>query len=203
MDELEQAQQSLGRSIDRARAGEDPQLAGLVREKGEQMVGLLFGLLRTSRAYAPDNPALNQPVAELTSAVAKLVGMLGSVNLVAVEEQVYLNEIRVRTPQQGKEGKSLAAELVPHKVGGLLFTSAPSDAQVRTLLQCLNTRPAPDKQRAALKQALIARGVDNIKPAPMHRLPTSPPSGWSRRASSPAASSWSRRPGTRSPTAGA
>src|SRR5258707_11498831 len=161
MDDLGRAQESLGRSIGRARAGEDPQLAGLVREKGEQMVGLLFGLLRTSRAYAPDNPALNQPVAELTSAVAKLVGMLGSVNLVAVEEQVYLNEIRVRTPQQGKDGKSLAAELTPHRVGGLTFTSAPSEVQVRTLLQCLNAKPPPDKQRVALKHALLSRGVDN------------------------------------------
>ena len=68
MDELAQAQATLGRSIDRARAGEDPQLAGIVREKGEQMVGLLFGLLRMSRSYAPENPALNQPIGELTSA---------------------------------------------------------------------------------------------------------------------------------------
>ena len=167
MDELQQAQAALGRSIDRARAGEDPQLAGIVREKGEQMVGLLFGLLRTSRAYAPDNPALNQPVAELTAAVGRLAGLLGAVHLVAVEEQVYLNEIRVRTPQQGRDGKSLAAELAAHQAGGLSFTSAPSDAQVRALLQCLNGKPAG---RAALRQALVSRGVDNIEPAPVYRL---------------------------------
>jgi hypothetical protein len=169
VDELAQAQQSLGRSIDRARAGEDPQLAGIVREKGEQMVGLLFGLLRTSRAYAPDNPALNQPVAELTASIGKLVGLLGTVSLVAVEEQVYLNEIRVRTPQQGKDGKSLAAELAPHKVGGLTFTAAPSDAQVRTLLHTLNGRPAPDRARQAIKQNLLARGVESIDPLPLQR----------------------------------
>ncbi|MCA1828661.1 MAG: HD domain-containing protein [Myxococcales bacterium] len=172
MDELAQAQASLGRSIDRARAGEDPQLAGIVREKGEQMVGLLFGLLRMSRSYAPDNPALNQPIAELTGAISRLVGMLGALNLVAVEEQVYLNEIRVRTPQQGKDGRSLSAELAPHSTGGLAFTSAPSEQQVRALLQCLHTKPPPERQRAALRQALVARGVDNIEPAVMHRLKT-------------------------------
>src|SRR5438309_10601902 len=102
MDELARAQESLGRSIGRARAGDDPQLAGIVREKGEQMVGLLFGLLRMSRSYAPDNPALNQPVSELTGAISRLAGLLGSINLVAVDDQVYLNEIRVRTPQLGK-----------------------------------------------------------------------------------------------------
>ena len=170
MDELARAQESLGRSIGRARAGEDPQLAGIVREKGEQMVGLLFGLLRTSRAYAPDNPALNQPLAELTSAIGRLAQLLGALHLVAVEEQVYLNEIRVRTPQQGRDGRSLAAELAVHEAGGLTFISAPSEAQVRALLQCLNAKPAPERPRAVLRQALVARGVDNVEPALLHRF---------------------------------
>ncbi len=170
MDELQKAQAALGRSIDRARAGEDPQLAGIVREKGEQLVGLLSGLLRTSRAYAPDNPALNQPVAELAGAVARLSGLLGAVHLVAVDEQVYLNEIRVRTPQQGRDGKSLSAELAAHGAGGLSFTSAPTEAQIRALLQCLSAKPAPERQRAALREALAARGAENIEPAPIHRL---------------------------------
>lgn len=172
MDEVALAQQSLGRSIDRARAGEDPQLAGIVREKGEQLVGLLFGLLRMSRSYAPENPALNQPVAELTATIARLSGLLGTLQLVAVEEQVYLNEIRVRTPQQGREGKSLSAELLPHGAGGLTFTAAPSELEVRALLQCLNARPAPERPRAALREAMVARGIRNVEPAPVQRFRT-------------------------------
>lgn len=165
-DELQEAQAALGRSIGRARAGEDPQLAGIVREKGEQMVGLLFGLLRTSRAYAPDNPALNQPVAELTAAVGKLVELLGALHLVAVEDQIYLNEIRVRTqPQPG--GKSLGAELLAHEAGGLTFTTAPTEVEVRALLQCLNGKPAG---RAALRSALVSRGVASIQPAAVPKL---------------------------------
>ena len=179
MDEVAQAQQSLGRSIDRARAGEDPQLAGIVREKGEQLVGLLFGLLRMSRSYAPENPALNQPVAELTATLLKLSGLLGTVQLVAVEEQVYLNEIRVRTPQQGRDGKSLAAELAPHGTGGLTFLAAPSEVEVRALLQCLNARPAPERQRAALREAMVARGIRNVEPAPLQRFRTAAEAGTS------------------------
>ncbi len=170
MDDLGRAQESLGRSIGRARAGEDPQLAGIVREKGEQMVGLLFGLLRTGRAYAPDNPALNQPVAELTGAIARMSQLLGALHLVALEEQVYLNEIRIRTPQQGRDGRSLAAELSAHEAGGLTFTSAPSEPQIRALLICLNAKPSPDRPRAALRQALLAKGVDNVEPALLHRF---------------------------------
>lgn len=172
MDELARAQQALGRSIDRARAGEDPQLAGIVREKGEQLVGLLFGLLRMSRAYAPENPALNQPVAELAATLSRLAGLLGPLHLVAVDEQVYLNEIRVRTPRQGRDGKSLSAELLPHGAGGLTFAAAPSELQLRALLQCLNARPAPERQRAALRAALLARGVDTVEPAALQRLRT-------------------------------
>lgn len=168
--DLQQAQQSLGRSIGRARAGEDPQLAGIVREKGEQLVALFFGLLRTSRAYAADNPALNQPLAELTATLSKLSQLLGALHLVAVEEQVYLNEIRVRTPQLGRDGRSLAAELAMHETGGLTFTAAPAEPQVRALLQCLNAKPASDRPRAALREALVARGVDNVEPVPLQRL---------------------------------
>jgi hypothetical protein len=170
MDDLGRAQESLGRSIGRARAGEDPELAGIVREKGEQMVGLLFGLLRTSRAYAPDNPALNQPVAELTAAIARLEQLLGALHLVALEEQVYLNEIRIRTPRQGREGRSLASELSGHETGGLTFTSAPSELQIRALLACLNAKPAAERPRAALRRALLAKGVDNVEPALLHRF---------------------------------
>jgi hypothetical protein len=169
MDDLGRAQESLGRSIGRARAGEDPELAGIVREKGEQMVGLLFGLLRTSRSYAPDNPALNQPVAELTAVIARMSQLLGALHLVALEEQVYLNEIRIRTPQQGRD-RSLAAELSAHEAGGLTFTSAPSEQQIRALLISLNAKPAPDRPRAALRQALLARGVDSVEPVPIHRF---------------------------------
>ena len=171
MDELERAQESLGRSIGRARAGEDPQLAGIVREKGEQLAGLLFGLLRTSRAYAPDNPALNQPVGELAATIGRLYQLLGPLNLVALEEQVYLNEIRVRTPQQGKaDGKSLAAELSVHDCGGLVFTAAPSELQVRALLQCLNAKPQPSQARAALYQSLLGSGVDCVLPGAIQRF---------------------------------
>jgi hypothetical protein len=170
VDDLGLAQESLGRSIGRARAGEDPQLAGIVREKGEQMVGLLFGLLRTSRAYAPDNPALNQPVSELTGAIARLVQLLGALHLVAVEEQVYLNEIRIRTPQQGRDGRSLASELSAHDSGGLTFTSAPTEPQLRALLQCLNAKPAAARPRAALRQSLLDRGIDVVEPAVLQRF---------------------------------
>ena len=171
-DDLAEAQQSLGRSIDRARAGEDPQLSGIVREKGEQVVGLLAGLLRMSRTHAADNPALHQPVAELAGALAQLVGLLGTLQLVAVDDQVYLNELRVRTPQQARDGKSLASELAPHGAGGLTFKVAPSEGHLRVLLQCLNAKPPAERQRAALRQALLAQGVDSVEPAVLQRVRT-------------------------------
>lgn len=170
MDELQQAQESLGRTLDRARAGEDPALAGIVREKGEQAVNLLYGLLRMSRIHAADNAALHQPVTDLWAAFGQLVERLGTLHLVAVSDQVYVNEIRIRTPNQKGEGKNLATELAPHNVGGLTFTTAPSVPQLRALLMCLNARPAPTRPRASLKRALLAAGVDNIEPALLHRF---------------------------------
>lgn len=169
MDELSLAQESLGKSIDRARAGEDPALAGIVREKGEQAVNLLYGLLRMSRLHAADNDALKQPVAELAGAFARLTELLGALNLVAVEDQVYINEIRIRTMNQ-RDGRTLGAELAAHNVGGLTFSSAPAEPHVRALLRCLNARPATERPRLALKNALVAAGVDMVDPTLLHRF---------------------------------
>ena len=97
MDELDRAQSSLGRALGRARAGEDRELAQKVREGGEQLVQLLAGLLKLTRVHSPDNRAFDAPVAELARLLAALGEALGTVNLVTVEDQVYLNDIRVRT----------------------------------------------------------------------------------------------------------
>src|SRR5512141_244860 len=96
MDELSRAQEALGRALGRARAGEDPELANTGRELGERLAHLLSGLLRMSRLHSPDNRAFDQPVAEVRTTLVRLGEILGAVHLVAVEDQVYVNDIRIR-----------------------------------------------------------------------------------------------------------
>ena len=170
MDELDRAQLSVGRALDRARAGEDPQLAVRVRDTGEQTANLLSGLFRLSRVHAPENRAFDQPVAELHQALGRLQSLLGVIHLLAIEDQVYLNEIRIRTPAAVKEGSSLAAELAPHNVGGIVFHRVPTEAQIRSLLRCFLTKPAPSLRRAALQRQLAEAGVEGIELQVLHRF---------------------------------
>lgn len=168
MDELLQAQDRIARALNRARAGEDPRLAAMVRERGEQLVNLLKGLLRMATIHAPDNRAFDQPVAELRRAIEGLYELIGVIHLVAIEDQVYVNELRVRTVSTG--GRDLSATLAPHNVGGLTFRDVPSEAQIRTMLACFAAKPAASYKRAALQKALVDGGVDCVEPEVLHRF---------------------------------
>ncbi len=169
MDELQRAQESLGRALERARAGDDPRLAALVRERGEAVGNLLTGLLRMGRVHAPTNKAFDQPVKELHGALSRLVDLVGTVHVVAVEDQVYINEVRVRQATV-KDGKGLAAELAPHHVGGLTFHAVPDDPQLRALLGLFHLKPAAERPRAALQQKLREAGVHSVELAVIHRF---------------------------------
>ncbi len=169
MDELAQAQSSLGRALGRARAGEDRELAQKVREGGEHLVQLLAGLLKLTRVHSPDNQAFDAPVAELGRLLASLGEALGSVNLVMVEDQVYLNDLRVRTDSKpGAAG--LGGELRRHNTGGLMFHAPLTGPQIRTLVTGLAGAPAPEWPRGTLGQWLAENQVEAVELRGIHRF---------------------------------
>lgn len=171
MDELARAQAALGRTIGRARAGEDRELAQRVRERGEQLAHMLAGLLKMSRVHAADNRAFDAPVSEFGKALEQLAGLLGPVHLVAVEDQVYVNDIRIRT--DGKTGAhELNAELQKHNVGGATFHAALGAPQVRALVAAFAAKPAGTAPRRTLQKNLFDRGVDSVELQGIFRLRT-------------------------------
>ncbi len=168
-DELSLAQASLARTLGRARAGEDRELSQKVREGGEALAHLFAGLLKMSRVHAPDNHAFDAPVSELSRALVRLVDLLGTVHLVAVEDQVYVNEVRIRTEGKGS-GKELGAELAQHNVGGLTFHSALDPALVRALVAAFSRKPVEQARRRALQQALFEGGLRTVELSPRFRF---------------------------------
>ncbi|HYD39800.1 MAG TPA: HD domain-containing protein [Anaeromyxobacter sp.] len=169
-DELLQAQAELAKALGRARAGEDRDLAQKVREAGEQVAHLLSGLLKLTRVHAPENHAFDAPVAEFGKALAALVELLGTVHVVTVEDQIYVNDVRIRS--EGKAGsRDLGAELRRHDAGGLSFHAPLQDVGVRALVRALGA-PAPDGEgkREALLAALQAAEVTTVEPAGVFRL---------------------------------
>jgi hypothetical protein len=171
MDELSSAQTSLGRALGRARAGEDRELAQKVREGGEALAHMLGGLLKLSRTHSPDNRAFDAPVTEFGRALASLAELLGTVHLVTVEDQVYVNDIRIRV--EGRAGlKDLGAELRRHNAGGISFHEPLAPAQVRTLVAGLAGPAAATAPRHALGGWLEGQGVAAVELTGIYRFRT-------------------------------
>jgi len=171
MDELSSAQSSLGRALGRARAGEDRELAQKVREGGEALTHMLGGLLKLTRTHSPDNRAFDAPVAELGRALASLGDLLGTVHLVAVEDQVYVNDIRIRAEAKGGV-KDLGAELRRHNTGGLSFHGPLAPEQIRVLVAGLSGPAAPEAPRRTLGAWLAGQDVSAVELTGIFRFRT-------------------------------
>lgn len=162
-DEIGRAQQALGRALGRARIGEDRALANHVRELGERLAHLLAGLLRMTRLHSPDNSAFDKPVADLHTALVQLHELLGSVHLVAVEDQVYVNEIRIRSEDRASSISELNQELERHNAGGITFHLPLEAAAIRALVGCLAAAKGEREPRNSLVLALHAAGVRGLE----------------------------------------
>lgn len=162
-DDLDRAQERLARTLERARASEDRELAGRVRDEGSQLVHQLNGLLRMCRLHSLENKAFEKPLRDLARSLERLVELLGTLTLALVEDQVYLNEIRIRLDEQQGGATELGSELVRHGLGGLRFYLAPSEPELRRLVACFAGKPDPQAPRAALRVALQREGIEGIE----------------------------------------
>jgi hypothetical protein len=169
VDEIGQAQHQLGRALDRARAGEDRALAGRVREDGERLAHLLQGVFGMARMHSLDNHAFDQPMRDLGAVLRRLLDLLGAVHLLAIEDQIYINDIRLRFDDVATAAE-LGARLRQHDVGGVSFFASLTDAQLRRLVACFAGNPAPEQPRLALQVTLEAAGLESVELAGTHRF---------------------------------
>lgn len=171
MDEMARAQATLKRALFRARATEDRALLSKVRELGERLANGLGGLLKMGRIHAASNRALDAPIGEAAHVLAQINQLLGAVRLVTVDDQVYVNDIRIRTEGVGS-ARDLGAELAKHDVGGVTFHTPLSDSLFRSLVEVFVAPPAPQSPRSALQRALNARGLSSLEVAGKFRFRT-------------------------------
>ncbi|MFL5272172.1 MAG: hypothetical protein ACJ79E_08950, partial [Anaeromyxobacteraceae bacterium] len=169
--DLAAAQASLARAVGRARAGEDRDLGQILRDEGSALAQALAGLLKLARVHAAGNHAFDAPAAEAARVMAHLVALLGRVQLVCVEDQIYVNDVRVRTPASAS-GDELGAELARHNVGGLTFHAPLREPQVRAVVAAFAAAPAPVAPRRALQAALVASCASALELAPRYRFRT-------------------------------
>jgi HD-GYP domain-containing protein (c-di-GMP phosphodiesterase class II) len=163
-DGIDRAQQQLAQDIADATSGEDKQLSLKVRELGEQLARLLSGLLRMARMHALTNAAFDAPVSQFRGILRELWEMLGTVNLVCVEDQVYVNDVRIRFEMSAEHVESLADDLARHGVGGISFNQVLEEADVRKLVELFHELPPEDAPpRPSLQKKLADAGMVSME----------------------------------------
>ena len=163
LDEVQLAQERLGKQLERARSAEDRELSRQVREVGEQFARILYGLLRLTRLHELDNAAFHQPVTEWVKVQAKLMDTLGTVHLICVEDQVYVNDVRIRFDMGQDHIEALGSDLRRHNVGGISFNEPLSEAQIRVVIAAIAAKPDMRGARFALQGALNEAGMSSIE----------------------------------------
>ncbi len=132
--------------------------AGIARE-GRRLILLLAGLVRASRLYELNNEALGGPADELAETLAGLIERLGAVHLVFVEDQAYVNDVRLRCrPSEQSVVERLGAELGRHDAGGLSFCRPLASGELRRLAREVASPARGPRAAAELRARLSGLG---------------------------------------------
>lgn len=166
---IQAEQERLAKVVDRVKAGEDNDLSGKVKEQGERLVHLLAGLYRLTRLHDSRNNAFAEPLEDLSEVYGTLHQALGIVQIVAVDDQVWLNDLRLRFESHDNAPALVASLLLRHGTGGMDVHTALSPVQVRALLMFLVADPAPTGARGALQKTLEDNGLGAIVLLPKFR----------------------------------
>ena len=161
-DRFDVAQERLDDTMRKAQASEDRELARWIREDGMRFTMVLAGLLRLIKVHALDNDAFTKPTADFITVQRELIERLGAVHLVAVDDQSYLNDVRLRFDERG-EAEGMSTLLKRHGVGGVSFHSVLTREEVGALVECWAADPDKESPRQALAKALDERGLKSVQ----------------------------------------
>ncbi len=158
------AQARIGRSLRRAQAGEDETLATRVREQGEVLVNQLAGLLKLVRIHDAANMAFETPVRKFGQSLLQLLDDLGPVEIIGIENQIYLNDVRIRLEHRGDTARFLNACLASYDMGGLTFHSPLDAPGIRLFTRALAIPPASGGlKRQDLQAQLDSAGIVGLQ----------------------------------------
>lgn len=93
-------------------------------EHGRSMANQLFMMLRTVKLHDVNNAAFERPLANLCNTINTLVAMEGRINVTAVEDQLYVNDVKVKPDASSYANlRWLAEEFHKRDVGGMQVNS--------------------------------------------------------------------------------
>ena len=142
-----------------------------LRDLGRDLVNYTFMSLRTLSMHSTGNEAVRQPLSRLVATLEALSPLVNTVHFIAVEGQVYLNDLRIRMESTAFENvKYLVAIFERHGIGGISFERVPSEAEVQELLLLLlRYKPSAELateqggKLAGIRQSLEDSEVTGVK----------------------------------------
>ncbi len=150
----------------------DPMDSELVqlRRLGVDLVNYTFMSLRTLSMHSAKNEAVRLPIERLASTLEDLSNLVHSVHFIAVEGQVYLNDLRIRMESAAFENvKYLVNIFDRHGIGGISFDRSPSQDELQQLLQLLLKYQTPTElageqggSLAGIRQALEELEISGV-----------------------------------------
>lgn len=155
MSDVDVIQQGLEQALERAAQADDRELAGRVREDGRRLMFMFNGLVRMSQIHDVGNEAFEKPARECASIVDGLIELLGAVHLVFVEDQVYVNDIRlrIRNPEQ-QAIEVLIGDLSRHDIGGISIHQHLGPDAIKALAIAVAGDAAEGSPRGAILEGL-------------------------------------------------
>lgn len=141
-----------------------------MRELGEQFVRMLTGAMRMTRFHDVHNMAFEAPLRDLERSLAALRDLLGLVQVIMVEDQVYVNDQRLRLDDRVDPGDGFSALWLRHEVGGLNLHATLTMEQWRRVVVRSMGEAAADHPRATLQAALEGEGLNALELLPVFRF---------------------------------
>ncbi|MDP2309900.1 MAG: HD domain-containing protein [Pseudomonadota bacterium] len=154
----------LARFVAELQAGTQAGEADELQRQGEQMARVVLSLLRMMRTHALNNQAFARPTMDLRQLLAQAAEVSGAVQITSVEGLVYMNDARVRFPENADVPRELTGEFARLGVGGLFFHEPLNTVQIRMLLECLGGPVDPNAPVETLNKRLRARGLGSVEP---------------------------------------
>ena len=160
MSDIDAIQQGLEKALQAAAQADDRELSGRVRDEGRRLVFLLIGLMRTTRIHDTENAAFEAPSREFANVLRALHELLGAVHVICVEDQIYVNDIRLRVKAAEQHlVDALVKELARHDVGGMSFHTVLTAEAAKQMAFTLS-RPAADSAPRTALATQFARFAD-------------------------------------------
>jgi HD-GYP domain-containing protein (c-di-GMP phosphodiesterase class II) len=145
-------------------------------ELGLQVIIRLASTIRIGRTYQTDNQVFRQQLAGLLECLKPLIDEAGEAVLVSLEEDLYLNGVRIPVKSGNfRFHKAVLEEFRLREIAGLRMQQGLDEAELTLFLRLFLQ---PDVYRGAdLVGACLAQGVDHVTPA-IHASTEAPDEGF-------------------------